>query len=33
MIDPLSPTAGSAARLVLAAVVLALMWAAVAWAL
>jgi hypothetical protein len=33
MIDPLSPTAGAAARLFLAASVLALVWGAVVWAL
>jgi hypothetical protein len=33
MIDPLSPTAGSAARLVLVAAVLVVLWAAVVWAL
>jgi hypothetical protein len=33
MIDPLSPTAGATARLLLAAVVLVLVWAAVLWAL
>jgi hypothetical protein len=33
MIDPLSPTAGAAARLLLAAAVLVLVWAAVLWAL
>jgi hypothetical protein len=33
MIDPLSPTAGAAARLLLAAMLLAMVWAAVVWAL
>jgi len=33
MIDPLSPTAGAAARLALAAAVLAVVWLAVLWAL
>jgi hypothetical protein len=33
MIDPLSPTAGAAARLFLVAAVLAVVWMAVAWAL
>jgi hypothetical protein len=33
MIDPLSPTAGATARLLLAAAVLVLVWAAVLWAL
>ena len=33
MIDPLSPTAGAAARLVLAAAMLTLLWLAVLWAL
>jgi hypothetical protein len=33
MIDPLSPTAGAASRLFLAAGVLALVWLAVVWAL
>ena len=33
MTDPLSPTAGAAARLVLAAMVLTLLWLAVLWAL
>jgi len=33
MIDPLSPTAGAAARLFLAAVLLTMVWAAVVWAL
>jgi len=33
MIDPLSPTAGAAARLFLAAAVLGGVWVAVIWAL
>jgi hypothetical protein len=33
MIDPLSPTAGATARIFLAAAVLAVVWAAVVWAL
>jgi len=33
MIDPLSPTAGASARLFLAAALLAVVWAAVVWAL
>ena len=33
MIDPLSPTAGAASRLSLAAAVLAALWVAVLWAL
>ena len=33
MIDPLSPTAGAAARLFLAVAVLGCVWLAVAWAL
>jgi hypothetical protein len=33
MIDPLSPTAGASARLILAGVLLAIVWAAVAWGL
>jgi hypothetical protein len=33
MIDPLSPTAGAGARLIVAGVVLAVVWIAVAWAL
>jgi hypothetical protein len=33
MIDPLSPTAGAAARLFLVAAVLAVMWIVVVWAL
>jgi hypothetical protein len=33
MIDPLAPTAGVAARLGLAGVLLAAVWLAVAWAL
>jgi hypothetical protein len=33
MIDPLSPTAGAGARLLLAASVLAVLWLAVLWAL
>jgi hypothetical protein len=33
MIDPLSPTAGAGARLFLAAALLAMVWAAVVWAL
>ena len=33
MIDPLSPTAGAFARLILAAALLVVVWAAVVWAL
>jgi hypothetical protein len=33
MIDPLSPIAGAGARLIVAGVVLAVVWIAVAWAL
>jgi hypothetical protein len=33
MIDPLAPTAGIAARLTLAAALLAVLWLVVAWAL
>ena len=33
MINPLSPTSGAGARLVLAATVLTMVWLAVAWAL
>jgi len=33
MIDPLAPTAGAGARLLLAAALLALLWAVVLWAL
>jgi hypothetical protein len=33
MIDPLSPTAGAASRLILAAAVLVVLWATVLWAL
>jgi hypothetical protein len=33
MLDPLAPSAGIGARLVLAAAVLALVWLAVLWAL
>ena len=33
MIDPLSPTAGAGARLFLAAVLLAMVWGVVVWAL
>jgi len=33
MIDPLSPTAGAASRLALAALVLAALWLTVLWAL
>jgi hypothetical protein len=33
MIDPLSPTAGAASRLLLAASILVCVWAAVLWAL
>jgi hypothetical protein len=33
MVDPLEPAAGLGARLVLAIVVLACLWATVAWAL
>lgn len=33
MVDPLSPLAGPAARLVLVALLLALMWSGVAWVL
>lgn len=33
MLDPLSPLAGPAARLVLVAAVLAVLWGGVAWAL
>jgi hypothetical protein len=33
IVDPLSPTAGAPARLLLIAAVLALVWAAVFWAL
>jgi hypothetical protein len=33
MIDPLAPTAGAGARLLLAAALLALLWLVVLWAL
>jgi hypothetical protein len=33
MIDPLAPTAGAGARLLLAAALLGLLWAVVLWAL
>jgi hypothetical protein len=33
MVDPLAPTAGAGARLLLAAALLVLLWAVVLWAL